>query len=196
MKLKSLTNVRPVRDLGVKVVAMPPSNTEVKSGSFKVTEGAASKLGIMKGDYIDIAENPSKPGEFFIGKGFEGIESIDDDGKKSYSGRNGSRVGKSGASYVFAGAAAWTKLGEAAAQVEFTLEEEAVEVDMDHSEEPVPYFKLIKGNVIPKEISAPRGKTEKTEEVADTTEKEDAPIEAINDEGIATEPETSAFDEL
>lgn len=128
MRLNSLTNTRPVKDQGCQIIVSP---TE---GAFKVSDDAAAILSVAKGDYIDIAEHPGERGVFFVGKGAEGTET---------SKGNGSKIGKSGAWLNFSAAAAWAKLGDPEFNIHMDLSTEPVMVDVDHQDEPVPYYKLI-----------------------------------------------------
>lgn len=89
---KSLTNVRPTKDLGKEIICAP---TE---GQFKVTPDAALALGVIAGGYLQIVEGPE--GGFYAIKGENGRG-----GKLASAGKS------SGGALTFSAAAAWEPMG-------------------------------------------------------------------------------------
>lgn len=90
-KFNSLTNVRPTKDLGTKIVA---SSTP---GGFKITPDAAKVLDVQVEDFLQLVESE---GEFYAVKGEHGVG-----GKIGAS----SKVG--GGNLSFSGAKAWDDMG-------------------------------------------------------------------------------------
>lgn len=150
MNLRSLTNVRPVKDAGTQLIA---NSTK---GNFRLSIDAAKKIGVVDGDYLDIAEHPEQQGTFFIGKGF--IEK-DEEGKISE--KNGSKLARSGSYLQFSSAGAWADLGDEANNTAYEVTDE--EVDSDG----VKYFQLGTGVKTPK---TERKATTKKAEAVETTE--------------------------
>jgi len=67
MKLQSLTNVRPTKDLGTQVIA------SCTKGQFKITPEAAKQLKVVEGDYADILEDiDTTPSTLYLAKGQKG----------------------------------------------------------------------------------------------------------------------------
>jgi hypothetical protein len=161
MRLKSLTNVRPVKDQGTQIIAAPTK------GGFKVSDGAATRLGVTKGDYIDIAEHPSQPGTFFVGKGFEGNDDVKG---------NGSKLGRSGSYLTASAAAAWQKMGDTEHNTAFDLSEEGIEVEVEHSDEPVMYYELLPAGKEPKQSSG----DDATEQVQEAPQAQEA-VSAVDE---------------
>lgn len=85
MKLQSLTNVRPTRDLGVQVIA------SCTKGQFKITPDAAEKLQLVEGDYADIQKD-IETGTLYIVAGEKG---------------NGGKLANNGSGLTFSAAVAW-----------------------------------------------------------------------------------------
>lgn len=65
MKLQSLTNVRPTKDLGTQVIA------SCTKGQFKLTPDAAAKLQVVEGDYADIQKD-IETGTLYVTAGEKG----------------------------------------------------------------------------------------------------------------------------
>jgi len=135
MRLKSLTNVRPVKDQGCEIIAAPTS------GAFKVSDEAASVLGVTEGDRVDIAEHPAEPGKFFAGKGFDDGDNV-----------NGSKLGKSGSYLTLSAAAAWSKMGDADHNIHFVIDKEnGEEVEVPGAEGTITYYPLVEDRKVPKQ---------------------------------------------
>lgn len=92
IKFNSLTNVRPTKDLGCKIVASP---TE---GQFKITPEASKVLDVSTGDYLQLVE---AGGNFYAVKG-----------SKELGGGKIGAANKTGAGVLnFSGAKAWDDMG-------------------------------------------------------------------------------------
>lgn len=135
MRFKSLTNVRPIKDQGCELIASPTP------GGFKLSDAAASVLGVASGDRIDIVEHPAEPGTFFVGKGFE-----DENGTI-----NGSKLGRSGSYLTCSAAAAWQKMGDSENNTHYTIDAENGETDDDSG---ATYYPLLKDKVVAKQQRA------------------------------------------
>ena len=138
MNFKSLTNQKPVKNSKEEVVAMPPSNSNTTSGSFKLSDKAADKIGVTKGDYLDIAQDVETK-KFYVGKGFKGT-TVGEGDNAVVKGINGSRLGRSGSSLTLSAAKAWGDLGSETEKVHYAIGE-GVEQEMPYGKRT--YFELI-----------------------------------------------------
>lgn len=117
MKFKSLSNVRPSKDLGTQLILLPTK------GGIKITETAAKAIGVISGDYIELVQDTDKEsptcGQFYAVAG-----SKDEDKQV------GSKVARNGATYQFSAAAAWQDMeGSEQHNSYYDVQEEGVEVD-------------------------------------------------------------------
>ena len=92
MKFRSLTNVRPSKDLGSLVICAPTA------GQFKVTPEAAKILGVMGEDYLAVVMDENNTP--YVVKGEEG-----NGGKLAAANKQG------GGTLTFSAANAWEELG-------------------------------------------------------------------------------------
>lgn len=114
-KFKSLTNVRPTKDLGSQIIAAP---TE---GQFKVTPDAAKILGVSDGEYLQliVAEDGEGATTYFAVKGEEGRG-----GKVAASNKGG------GGTFTFSASAAWGEMdGSANHNTHFDVADEALDAE-------------------------------------------------------------------
>lgn len=151
MRFKSLTNVRPVKDQGCEIIAAPTS------GAFKISDEAASVLGVTVGDRVDIAEHPAEPGKFFAAKGFENENGV-----------NGSKLGKSGSYLTLSAAAAWSKMGDSENNTHFVLDKENGEVDENTN---ITYYPLVEDRKVPKQTRSGSSSEEEAPQTAMASEE-------------------------
>ena len=124
MKFRSLTNTRPVKEVGSVLVA------NSAKGSLKISDAAARALGLTDGDYVDVAEHPEQAGVFYVGKGFIKTKEVtEEDGSTSTKTveKNGSKLSKNGSYFGFSSAGAWTMVGQEDAIVTYPLTDEVEE---------------------------------------------------------------------
>lgn len=145
-KFNSLTNVRPTKDLGTKIIA---SSTP---GGFKITPDAAKAMDVQVGDYVQLVESE---GDFYAVKGEPGV---------------GSKIGASskvgGGNLSFSGAKAWEDMG---GDSDFNTMFD-VEVESPVEYEGRKFFKLVPaGKEAKQERKASTPKTSKTTEEVSTT---------------------------
>lgn len=93
LKFRSLTNVRPSKDLGCQIICAPTS------GQFKVTPEAAIAIGVANEDYLQILMDDSS-GTAYAVKGVDGLG-----GKLAASNKAGAGL------LTFSAANAWDELG-------------------------------------------------------------------------------------
>lgn len=96
LQFKSLTNVRPTKDLGCQIVCAP---TE---GQFKITPEAADILDVRAGDYLQLVE---ADGTFYAVKGGEVVE-----GGGNLGGKLASSNKTGGGVLTLSAAAAWQEM--------------------------------------------------------------------------------------
>jgi len=124
LKFRSLTNVRPTKDLGCQIICAP---TE---GQFKVTPEAAKAMGVSAEDYLQLVIDDST-GIAYAVKGGDGLG-----GKLAASNKAGAGL------LTFSAAAAWQELnGDTNSNTHFTLDVENAITDGEEGEEKV-YFPL------------------------------------------------------
>lgn len=124
LKFRSLTNVRPTKDLGSQIVCAP---TE---GQFKVTPDACKIMGVSSGDYLQLVMD-DESGVAYAVKGGEGLG-----GKLAASNKTGGGV------LTLSAAAAWIEMqGDSNFNTHYTISAEDAVTDGEEGEERV-YFPL------------------------------------------------------
>lgn len=158
MKLQSLTNVRPTKDLGTQVIA------SCTKGQFKVTPDAAKKLKVVAGDYLDILQDVETE-KLYVTVGSKG---------------NGGKLAGDG-SLTFSAAVAWNQSeADEDHNTHYDLGEAVTEGE---GEEAKTYYPL---EFVEKEPKMQRtSKEDKGEEVADA--QASAPADASADEASFNE---------
>jgi len=149
LQFKSLTNVRPTKDLGCQIICAP---TE---GQFKVTPEAADVLGVVSGDYLQLVE---ADGTFYAVKGGDGLG-----GKLASSNKTGGGV------LTLSAAAAWQEMdGNEAFNTHYDINEENAVEQEDRKYYPLTFVEKVEKQA--------RIRKEKTDEVANevVTETEEA----------------------
>lgn len=112
LKFRSLTNVRPTKDLGSQVICAP---TE---GQFKVTPEAAKAIGVTAGDYLQIVVDDETNTPYIV-KGEEGVG-----GKLAASNKTGAGI------LTLSAAAAWDEMkGDANFNTHYDVAEEGMEFE-------------------------------------------------------------------
>lgn len=125
LKFRSLTNVRPTKDLGSQIICAPTY------GQFKVTPEAAIAIGVADGDYLQLLIDDSTKTAYAV-KGDDGLG-----GKLASS----SKVG--GGLLSFSAAAAWDELeGDIAFNTHYDVVVEEAVVDTDEEGNTKTYFPL------------------------------------------------------
>lgn len=117
MKFRSLTNVRPTKDLGCQIICAP---TE---GQFKVTPEAAKVLGVGSGSYLQLVIDDETEIAYAV-KGEEGLG-----GKLAASNKTGGGI------LTLSAAAAWDEMkGDANFNTHYSISADDVTI-LDHTEE-------------------------------------------------------------
>ena len=169
LQFKSLTNVRPSKDLGNQVVLAP---TE---GQIKITPDAVKVLGLSAGDYVQIVE---AGGNFYITLGDE-AEGI---GAKVASSNKGG-----GGTFTCSIAAAWQEMkGSTEHNSHFDLisdEESVIE------QEGKTYFPLSFVEQVAKQV-----RKKKNADGSDSEETEDVDFEEDDADDVA--PTSASFEEM
>ena len=157
MKFRSLTNVRPTKDLGCQIICAP---TE---GQFKITPEAAKALSVGAGDYLQLVID-DETGTAYAVKGGEGLG-----GKLAASNKTGGGI------LTLSAAAAWEEMnGDASFNTHYTIDAETAVVDGEGEEERT-YFPLTFEEKVEKQARVRKDKSEDAdtpleEAVAETAE--------------------------
>jgi len=154
LKFRSLTNVRPTKDLGCQIICAP---TE---GQFKVTPEAAKALNVGAGDYLQLVID-DETGTAYAVKGGEGLG-----GKLAASNKTGGGI------LTISAAAAWDEMnGHEDYNTHYSIDAETFVVDGEEGEERT-YFPLTFVEKVEKQARVRKDKevsveAEATEEFAD-----------------------------
>ena len=125
LKFRSLTNVRPTKDLGSQIICAPTY------GQFKVTPDAAKAMGVNAEDYLQLLIDDSTNTAYAV-KGDDGLG-----GKLASSNKVGGGV------LSFSAAAAWEELeGNTAYNTHYDIVVEDAVVDTDEEGNTKTYFPL------------------------------------------------------
>lgn len=165
MKFRSLTNVRPTKDLGCQVIASPTY------GQFKVTPDAAKVLKVGDKDYLSIVmDEDNNP---YAVKGAEG-----NGGKLASANKQGGGI------LTFSASNAWEELkGDSGFNIFFTMDADAVvsipATDEEGNEiegEPTLYFPLTVSEKVAKQVRKKKNAEGVEEEVeVEVDEADEAP---------------------
>lgn len=154
MKFRSLTNVRPTKDLGSQIICAPTA------GQFKVTPEAAKAIGVHPGDFLQIVMD-DESGVAYAVKGEEGLG-----GKLAASNKAGAGI------LTLSAAAAWDEMkGDTNFNTHYSIDAETAITDGEEGEERV-YFPLVFIETTEKQARKKSDKVEgEVEEVVETTDE-------------------------
>jgi len=166
LKFRSLTNVRPTKDLGSQVICAPTP------GQFKVTPEAAKAIGVSSEDYLQVVMDDST-GIAYAVKGEDGLG-----GKLAASNKAGAGM------LTFSAANAWDEMkGDIAFNVHYNLDTENAVVNDGEEGDGKTYFPLTFAEKVEKQT-----RVRKDGKIVDADDEDE-------DEEIA-EGEDTSFEEM
>lgn len=169
MKFRTLTNVRPSKDLGCQITAAPTN------GQFKITPEAVKAIGVTAGDYLGLTID-EETGTIYAYRGENG-----DGGKLAASNKGGGGV------LTFSAANAWEEIGgDTDHNTNFDVSETPVEF------EDVMYFPLTSAGQTDKQVRKSKGEKDVSEDVSEEKVSE----EIIAEEVVAEDAPDTDFENM